>query len=537
MASRGHFAVPQTWTTSPSLESTTNPRVCFIRWERASNLMSSNTGRPRMACSTCKIQKIRCTGEQPRCKRCVRLRHTCTYIKGKIPKASRGSNAVNVGANSSSQVETSQEEANVAGNRVMKGIHSLLADHNTVIGLQKENFYLGISEPLLLTLVDVYFENVYQSDLLLHKRMFLKSLAEGTAREHIVLSVCAFAANFYRDKNDEAILKDHGFMNTWAKRAGKLVFLEAEDLNEENIITFCNLSLFWHGQGAWRLSHLHKGNACQFVSITGLGSEACQQGDPLESELRRRRVWACYLLQCHSSEALSHFQSSSDMRKFPLPCPEYEFSSGSLITPGGCLSSDRSNGGLFAEVLKALTLWSSVASLTKGNESVVSNEKIRAIHELEEKMSNWWHGVEMDLKLTSSNMANVPHDALPKVLLINIVYHQCLCTLHASVVPLFCLTQGDRSHSPQIQLSAQIAYEHACLASELIATALATSSRPSAMPSFVAYAAYCACAIQIPFMSCLNVVVKECAAANFAANVRMIEIMANFWKFPALLRV
>jgi hypothetical protein len=48
-------------------------------------------------------------------------------------------------------------------------------------------------------------------------------------------------------------------MTTWAKRAGKLVFLEAEDLNEENIVTFCNLALFWHGQGAWRISHLHKG--------------------------------------------------------------------------------------------------------------------------------------------------------------------------------------------------------------------------------------------------------------------------------------
>ena len=39
--------------------------------------------------------------------------------------------------------------------------------------------------------------------------------------------------SFYRDKTGQATLKDHGFMIDWAKRAGKLVFQEAEDLKEE----------------------------------------------------------------------------------------------------------------------------------------------------------------------------------------------------------------------------------------------------------------------------------------------------------------
>jgi hypothetical protein len=177
----------------------------------------------------------------------------------------------------------------------------------------------------------------------------------------------------------------------------------------------------------------------------------------------------------------------------------------------------------------------SVAWLAKGNESAINDDKIRAICELDEKISNWWQGIGTDLQLTPSNMARAPHKELPKVLFVNIVYHQCLCALHASIVPLFCLTSGDGSWSSQRQLSAQIAYEHASLASELIATAVSTFPRLSAMPSFIAYAAYCACAIQIPFLSCSNVVVKESAVAKVAANVRMIEIMASFWKLPALL--
>lgn len=48
-------------------------------------------------------------------------------------------------------------------------------------------------------------------------------------------------------------------MTEWARKAGTLVFQEAEELHEDNIVTFCNLSLFWHSQGSWRISYLHKG--------------------------------------------------------------------------------------------------------------------------------------------------------------------------------------------------------------------------------------------------------------------------------------
>ncbi len=48
-------------------------------------------------------------------------------------------------------------------------------------------------------------------------------------------------------------------MIEWAKRAGKLVFQDAENLHEDNIVTFSILALFWYSQGSWRLCYLHKG--------------------------------------------------------------------------------------------------------------------------------------------------------------------------------------------------------------------------------------------------------------------------------------
>jgi hypothetical protein len=64
---------------------------------------------------------------------------------------------------------------------------------------------------------------------------------------------------FYRDADGKATLKDDGLVTRWAKKAGALVFQDVEDLHEDNIVTFCNLSLFWHSQGSWRISYLHKG--------------------------------------------------------------------------------------------------------------------------------------------------------------------------------------------------------------------------------------------------------------------------------------
>ncbi|CAM1508832.1 Fc.00g025710.m01.CDS01 [Cosmosporella sp. VM-42] len=203
--------------------------------------------------------------------------------------------------------------------------------------------------------------------------------------------------------------------------------------------------------------------------------------------------------------------------------------------PHACLRSNGSNGGIFGELIKALTFWSSVVSSAKALTSNLT-ARITDIHVFDEKISNWWRNMLPELKLTPSNIAAVPGDTLPKILLVNLVYHQSLCVLHASIVPLFCWGPGDNAWSSARQLSAQVAFEHACEVSTLIDAVISNYPQLSAMPSFVAYAAYCGCAIQIPFMWCLNPAVQERARANVKANVRMIYAMATYWTFAKLLK-
>ncbi|CAG7557895.1 unnamed protein product [Fusarium equiseti] len=396
----------------------------------------------------------------------------------------------------------------------------------------QDDIYHDINPSLLTTLVNLYFTNVYQSTLLFHIPTFLQSLSNGTVRQHVVLSICAWGANFYRDDNSKTPLKDQDLMGKWAKKAGSLVFQDAEGLNDDNIVTHCNLSLFWHSQGSWRISYLHKGNACQLLHIIGTGSNSLT----LESEIRRRRFWACYLMHCFSSEKLFRFEAIADVGNLPLPWPEDSFEAG--VAPDGVATIDNGvdTGSVFAELIRGLHLWCSVVSVVTSKDTTL-NTRIQQIFKTESEISAWWQRVPNHFKLDTSTVLTADRSSLPKILLTNLVYHQSLCALHSSIVPLFCWSKGDRAYSSARQLSAQIAFEHACTISSLVRAALNSGFHVSSMPIFVAYAAYSSCAVQIPFLWCSQPEVRAQAQLNVQANMKMIQEMSSYWKLASLLQV
>lgn len=176
----------------------------------------------------------------------------------------------------------------------------------------------------------------------------------------------------------------------------------------------------------------------------------------------------------------------------------------------------------------------SVFALVKSPESSVA-ERITGIHALDYDLSRWWSEMQPDFKLDSRDEATVPKDRLGIILLLNLVYHQSLCALHASIIPLFSWSTADDGWFSARQSSAQIAFEHACMASTKINHVL--SLHPDLIPthSFIAYAAYSGCAIQMPFMWCLNATVQHRAITSIRANVKMIRQTAPYWKFAAIL--
>ena len=163
------------------------------------------------------------------------------------------------------------------------------------------------------------------------------------------------------------------------------------------------------------------------------------------------------------------------------------------------------------------------------------SSKMSAIYALDAKISEWWSRLPDQFQLTPSNISTVPTYLLPKILLMQTVYRQCLTALHASIIPLFSWSTEDDTWPAARRLSAIVAWDHAREASALFQAVLKHYPEPSAIPSFVAYAAYCGCAIQVPFIWCCEQSVRESAYANVKTNAAMIHVLSKFWKFAALL--
>lgn len=149
------------------------------------------------------ISKIRCSGERPICKRCVRLKHPCDYDSN--PSASAQKRARNLGRDtsivagrcSSSVVPEAHDDGRAfnSNSGLRPGCHGS-STFSPQFDYPQQEHYLGIPATLVSLLVELYYENVYNASLLLHKRLFLESLTTDTARPHVVLSVCAWAAKY-----------------------------------------------------------------------------------------------------------------------------------------------------------------------------------------------------------------------------------------------------------------------------------------------------------------------------------------------------
>ena len=151
--------------------------------------------------STANDDQIRCSGERPICKRCLRLTHTCVYTSSadtvrNISKPAQSSTSVVTNSQPLPAPSTPREGRHATSKETLHGSSRLLSPPSPELDDPAVKHYLGIPESLVLTLVEVYYDNVYNASLLLHKQTFLDSLAAGTARPHLVLGVCAWAAKY-----------------------------------------------------------------------------------------------------------------------------------------------------------------------------------------------------------------------------------------------------------------------------------------------------------------------------------------------------
>jgi hypothetical protein len=168
--------------------------------------------------------------------------------------------------------------------------------------------------------------------------------------------------------------------------------------------------------------------------------------------------------------------------------------------------------------------------------------RLSALNEVDAKLRRWYEYLPSpfsELVRADTAEATMPaHDADSvtrlSVLILQVVYHQCICALHASIVPLFSLGPAlpFSPYSYSQRVSTQIAYEHACEISDVVHGALSRFADDAFRWSgFVGYALYCSCAIQLPFLWSVEPAVAENARRNIKFNLETMAKIGRNWPY------
>ncbi|RDW71229.1 Zn2 DNA-binding protein-3 [Coleophoma cylindrospora] len=332
-------------------------------WSELKTKAGKERKRLPLACIACRRKKIRCSGEKPACKHCLRSRIPCVYkvttrkaaprtdymamldkrlkrmeerIIKIVPKEEQDPAAVNItratvkpsipgGAPLSKESKAKKRAAEEAFGPELENWSKSASASKLDTSEKPSSLQIQEAEEskLLLEgadklpakdiqehLSEVFFENVYgQTYHVLHKPSFMRKLRGGTLPPVLILAVCAVSARFSshpKVNSTPAFLRGE----EWASEARDIVMRRYEWPNI-TILT-CLLIL-----------GLHEFGTCQGGRSWALGGQAIRMAyalqlhrdldyDPLkrngtaelsfiDREIRRRTMWACFLMDRFNS--------------------------------------------------------------------------------------------------------------------------------------------------------------------------------------------------------------------------------------------
>lgn len=325
--------------------------------------MKTKAGKERkrlpLACIACRRKKIRCSGEKPACKHCLRSRIPCVYkvttrkaaprtdymamldkrlrrmedrVIKLIPKESLPSVA-NVGRSvvkpalpgappktPAAQKKRGAEEA--FGNDLDEWSKSKSANPDASGSASKTK---EAGDTSLLTegaeslppkeiqehLAEVYFDYVYgQSYPLLHKPSFMRRLAKGLVPPVLILAICAISARF---STHPQLRKEPCFLrgDSWGEKAREIALKRYDAPNITILIVYLLLGLHEFGTCQGGRSWMFGGMAQRMAYALQLHKEL--EYDPslpeserkplslTDREIRRRTMWSCFLMDRFNS--------------------------------------------------------------------------------------------------------------------------------------------------------------------------------------------------------------------------------------------
>ncbi|KAJ6102193.1 hypothetical protein N7486_004620 [Penicillium sp. IBT 16267x] len=569
--------------------------------------MKTKAGKERkrlpLACIACRRKKIRCSGEKPACKHCTRSRIPCVYkvttrkaaprtdymamldkrlkrmedrVIKTIPKdeardmASIGRSVVKPSAQGQLSKQQKKRSADEAFSAEMdewaredrRPPHETFPMNREIkssdgSGLLTEGAEFLPSLEIQEHLAEVFFDCVYgQSYLLLHKPSFTRRLKAGTVPPVLSLAVCAVSARF---STHPQLNSEPPFLRgeNWANPAAAIALSRHDEPNITILTVFLLLGLHefgtCHGGRSWSFG----GQALRMAYALQLHQEL--ERDPLlgqgnsnsqlsftDREIRRRTMWACYLMDRYNSsgsqrppignEKFLHIQLPIKETHFQMEIPgPTEDLDGDILNPtpeeSGQLSNAKDNMGVSAYIIRAIVIWGRLVDyLNLGG-------KRKDTHPL-------WHPesgytlLKRQIEEFSSSLPgpltfsyeNLQIHAAEKIanqfLFLHIIIHQNMLFLNQFAIPLSPGGRPPRDMpKPFLSNAGRAAVEAAHHISVLFDRA---SAYPLTVP-FAGYCAYTASTVHIWGIFSKNVQLEARSKENLRHTYRYLNKMKKYW--------
>ncbi|KAI2788756.1 hypothetical protein POX_e06777 [Penicillium oxalicum] len=407
-------------------------------------------------------------------------------------------------------------------------------------------------------LAEVFFDCVYgQSYLLLHKPSFMRRLKAGTVPPVLILAVCAVSARF---STHPQLNSDPPFLRgeNWANPAAAIALSRHDEPNITILTVFLLLGLHefgtCHGGRSWsfggqalRMAYaLQLHQELESEPLLSKGNSASAQLSFTDREIRRRTMWACFLMDRYNSSGSQRPPIGNDkFLQIQLPIKETHFQmeipgptedlDGDVPNPvpenSGQLSNPKDNMGVSAYIIRAIVIWGRIVDyLNLGG-------KKKDPHPL-------WHpnSVYMQLKrqiedfsaslpsVLAFNYENLQIHASEKIanqfIFLHIIIHQNMLFLNQFAIPLAPGGRPPRDMpKPFLSNAGRAAVEAAHHISVLFDRA---SAYPLTVP-FAGYCAYTASTVHIWGIFSKNTQLEARSKESLRHTYRYLNKMKKYW--------
>ncbi|OLN81634.1 putative transcriptional regulatory protein C1327.01c-like protein 4 [Colletotrichum chlorophyti] len=578
-------------------------------WSELKTKAGKERKRLPLACIACRRKKIRCSGEKPACKHCLRSRIPCVYkvttrkaaprtdymamldkrlkrmeerIIKIVPKSEQDSNAASVtravvkpaipGTVPPAKASSKKRAADEAFGQDLD--HWAKAPAKTQINtpskpasLQaqeaEENklFLEGLdalpSKEIQEHLAEVFFENIYgQAYHLLHKPSYMRKLRAGTLPPVLVLSVCAIAARF--SNHPKLTSSSPNFLRgeEWASHAREICTRRYEWPNITILTCLLILGLHefgtCHGGRSWALG----GQAIRMAFALQLhrdldhdplnrGVSGPSQLSFIDREIRRRTMWACFLMDRFNSSGTERptFVREETI-EIPLPIKEKYFQldmpaptetlRGAVPHPvsaeDGQMADAKANMGVAAYMIKTIAVWGKIITyLNQGGKELDphpiwsdESEYTRLVQDAEDLLVN----LPDFLKYSAENLQLHDTEKMAnQFLFLHIAMQQNILFLNRVAVA-----------SPNTPTAQDVprdfinkAGDNTFAAANRISEVLKDAESYMVTAPFVGYCAFSSGTIHILGIFSGNPAVEAASKKNLATNVKFLSKMKRYW--------